>query len=450
MFFSVMVTKKFTVAGLLSPATFSYCMGSQNMKHITKTFFLLSIIFNFSATAKDSAETDSPPQKVVITPIIQTISDFETPISSTMLNVEVIEPEEIENSTASTFGELIAGRTGIESSYSGGAGSLNSNFLRGQDSINYVLLIDGVKAQTDYYGNVKPYDIPISQIYKIEVIKGNVSAIYGDAAVGGAINIITKPSLSKDTALGSIKYGSFGTREAVGSISKQLGAMDVTFGYSDLKTDGFNAIRGSQKPGIFFNTDEDGFERKAYYTKLSSNITNKLSMHASISNSDSVLEQDNFYNNWASPSVNSQADANKYFYTFESKNKDSRLGINYKYGINSKFSSTYSRSKLKYENFKNGVLDATFGSKESEGSQKAITFQNITTIENGSFSNSLAQKLEFVKNDYTDDNGSGERNSKSLMLGAFLTDGKYNFNFSLKPERIKVVSGNSKSKTFNK
>ena len=140
-----------------------------------------------------------------------------------MLNVEVIEPEEIENSTASTFGELIAGRTGIESSFSGGAGSLNSNFLRGQDSINYVLLIDGVKAQTDYYGNVKPYDIPISQIYKIEVIKGNVSAIYGDAAVGGAINIITKPSLSKDTALGSIKYGSFGTREAVGSVSKKLG-----------------------------------------------------------------------------------------------------------------------------------------------------------------------------------------------------------------------------------
>ena len=240
------------------------------MKHMTKAFFLFSVIFNFSAAAKDSAETDGSTQRVVITPVIQTISDFETPISSTMLNVEVIEPEEIENSTASTFGELIAGRTGIESSYSGGAGSLNSNFLRGQDSINYVLLIDGVKAQTDYYGNIKPYDIPISQIYKIEVIKGNVSAIYGDAAVGGAINIITKPSLSKDTALGSIKYGSFGTKEAVGSVSKKLGKLDVTFGYSNFKTDGFNAIRGSQKPGIFFNTDEDGFERKAYYTKLSS------------------------------------------------------------------------------------------------------------------------------------------------------------------------------------
>ena len=420
------------------------------MKQITKAFFLFSVIFNFSAAAKDSAETDGSTQRVVITPVIQTISDFETPISSTMLNVEVIEPEEIENSTASTFGELIAGRTGIESSYSGGAGSLNSNFLRGQDSINYVLLIDGVKAQTDYYGNIKPYDIPISQIYKIEVIKGNVSAIYGDAAVGGAINIITKPSLSKDTALGSIKYGSFGTREAVGSVSKKLGKLDVTFGYSNFKTDGFNAIRGSQKPGIFFNTDEDGFERKAYYTKLSSKITNKLSMNASISNSDSVLDQDNFYNNFVIPAITNQTDANNYFYTFESSNRDSRLSFNYKYGLNSKFNSTYSKSKLNYKNFKNGVLSATVGPKASEGSQKAITFQNSTTIKTGRFSNSLAQKLEFVKNDYADDYGSGKRNSKSFMLGAFLTDGEYNLNFSLKPERIKVTSRNSNSKTFQK
>ena len=82
-------------------------------------------------------------------------------------------------------------------------------------------------------------------------------------------------------------------------------------------------------------------------------------MNASISNSDSVLDQDNFYNNFAAPAVTSQADADKYFYTFESKNKDSRLGFDYKYGLNSKFNSSYSKSKLNYKNFKNGVLSAT-------------------------------------------------------------------------------------------
>ena len=126
-------------------------------------------------------------------------------------------------------------------------------------------------------------------------------------------------------------------------------------------------------------------------------------MNASISNSDSVLDQDNFYNNFAAPAVTSQADADKYFYTFESTNKDYRLGFDYKYGLNSKFNTTYSKSKLNYKNFKNGVLSATVGPKASEGSQKAITFQNYTTIKTGRFSNSLAQKLEFVKNDYADD-----------------------------------------------
>ena len=82
-----------------------------------------------------------------------------------MLSVEVIGPEDIQNSTATTFGELISHKTGVEASFSGGPGSLNSNFLRGQRS-NYVILIDGIKAQTDYNGFIKPYDIPLSQIYK--------------------------------------------------------------------------------------------------------------------------------------------------------------------------------------------------------------------------------------------------------------------------------------------
>ena len=420
------------------------------MKRLISIFFLFSTTHNLSVAAEEISTTDRLAQRVVITPAIRTISDFETPISSTMLSVEVIKPEDIENSTAATFGELLSGKTGIESSFSGGPGSLNSNFLRGQDSINYVLLIDGVKAQTDYYGNVKPYDIPVSQIYKIEVVKGNVSAIYGDAAVGGAINIITKPSLSKDNALGSIKYGSFGTKEIVGSVSKRLGALDVTFGYSNLKTDGFNAIRGAQKPGIFFNTDKDGYERNAYYTKLSSNITNKMSVNASVSNSESILEQDNFYNNWVFPAITNQTDANKHFYTFESTNRDSRFGLDYKYGLNSRFTTAYAKSKLKYENFKNGVLSATVGPKDSEGKQKNLTFKNTTTIKNGHFSNTLTQNLEFVKNDYTDDYGSGERNSKSLMLGTFVTDGKYNLNLNIRPERIKVTTGGSNSKYFQK
>ena len=430
--------------------SFEFCMRCRQMKRLITIFLIFSTTCSFPAASEDTAATDNLTQRVVITPVIRTTSDFETPINSTMLNIEVIEPEDIESSTASTFGELIAGKTGIESTFSGGLGSLNSNFLRGQDSVNYVLLIDGVKAQTDYYGNVKPYDIPVSQIYKIEVVKGNVSAIYGDAAVGGAINIITKPSLSKDAAIGSIKYGSFGTKEVVGSVSKKLGALDVTFGYSNLKTDGFNAIRGSQKPVTFFNTDKDGFERKSYYTKLSSNITNKLSAHAIVNHSESILEQDNFYNNFASPAITNQTDANKHFYTFESTNKDSRLGFNYKYGLNSIFSSTYSKSRLKYENFKNGILSATVGPKDSKGSQKNLTFLNTTVIKSGRFSNNLSQKLEIMKNDYADDYGSGKRNSKSLTLGSFITDGEYNFNFSLRPERIKVTSGNSNSKTFQK
>lgn len=417
------------------------------MKRLISIFFLFSTIYNLSFAAENIPKTDNLTQRVVITPVIQTISDFEKPVSSTMLSVEVIDPEDIQNSTATTFGELISHKTGVEASFSGGPGSLNSNFLRGQSSYNYVILIDGIKAQTDYNGFIKPYDIPLSQIYKIEVIKGNVSAIYGDAAIGGAINIITKQSLSKDNALGSVKYGSFGTKEVTGSVSKKFGTFDLTFGYANLETDGFNAIRGTQKPITYFNTDKDGFERKSYYTKISSPLTNKLSINASVNQSDSTLEQDNFYNNFLG--IPSQSDANKSFYTFDSDNKEKRIALHYRPSPKSNFTTTYSISNLSYRNYRNGILNATMGAKASDGKQKALSFAFKAIIDGEKFSNVLSQKLEVIKNEYKDDYGAGKRNSSSFMLGAFFTDGTYNLNSNVRPERVEVTSGSSSSKTFN-
>ena len=67
---------------------------------------------------------------------------------------------------------------------------VTSFFLRGSDSGNALVFIDGVRVRTPCQSSLAE-NIPLALIEKIEIVKGNVSALYGDGAIGGVINIFT-------------------------------------------------------------------------------------------------------------------------------------------------------------------------------------------------------------------------------------------------------------------
>jgi len=74
------------------------------------------------------------------------------------------------------------------------------------------LLIDGVNVSSRLYGTIYYYmDFPIHLIERIEVLRGASSALYGDGAYNGAINVITKTSLKSEKFI-SVSYGSYDYR----------------------------------------------------------------------------------------------------------------------------------------------------------------------------------------------------------------------------------------------
>jgi len=74
------------------------------------------------------------------------------------------------------------------------------------------LLIDGVSVSSKFYGTIYYYmDFPVDLIDRIEVLRGAASALYGDGAYNGAINVITKSASSKNTLL-NVSYGSYDYR----------------------------------------------------------------------------------------------------------------------------------------------------------------------------------------------------------------------------------------------
>ena len=160
----------------------------------------------FSASADDNSTANY----LVNNPVVSIASYQDTPLSDVLLSTDVVTQEEIEASSATSFGELISQKTGIEVTRSGGPGGNLSVFLRGQASKNYVLMIDGIKVQTDLYGNVILPDMSLTEIQSIEVLKGNASALYGEGAIGGVINVITKTGKMRDTGYVSATTGSYG------------------------------------------------------------------------------------------------------------------------------------------------------------------------------------------------------------------------------------------------
>ena len=157
---------------------------------------------------------------------------------------------------------MINRKIGVEVTRAGGPGGQTSVFLRGQASKNYLLLVDGVKAQTDAWGNIRPIDLPLADIYKIEVLRGNASALYGDAAIGGVINIITKTGKLRDGGQVSVTYGSQATKDASASLSQTFGGVDIAISAARFETEGLDATKTS-------DFDKDEFERSSHSIALS-------------------------------------------------------------------------------------------------------------------------------------------------------------------------------------
>lgn len=76
---------------------------------------------------------------------------------------------------------------------------------------------------------------------RIEVLKGPASIMYGEGAIGGAINFVTKrPDRSNSVSEALLSYGSFGALRAGFGINRPIGETSaIRIDYSHQQTDGF-------------------------------------------------------------------------------------------------------------------------------------------------------------------------------------------------------------------
>jgi len=143
--------------------------------------------------------------------------------------------------------------------------------IRGANSQSILMLVDGHPLNTGYRGEADLSMIPVSQIERIQIIKGPASVAYGANSLGGIVNIVTRggaelpPSVSFQNL-----FGDLGHRELSGSAGGSIGAYsgwisveNLTWNGTPLSSD-FNS-EGLEDGG---NRDNSDLERRSLNLKV--------------------------------------------------------------------------------------------------------------------------------------------------------------------------------------
>ncbi|AQS39567.1 outer membrane receptor for ferrienterochelin and colicins [Shewanella psychrophila] len=211
---------------------FSYKESYNDSNKLSKIAMLISSVLTLSvvsssAMAAEAANTGES-QANSVDEVITVIGRSENTPLNIAANVNIIDSAQIEMSGATTLTEVLRGQSGIQISDS------NSNavfamrgFSGSQAANNTLILVDGRRLNNIDIAAPSINAIPLNQIDRVEILSGSAGVLYGDQAVGGVINIITKAPTGSGGGI-QLSGGSFNTYEGKADVS---GAINDTWRY---------------------------------------------------------------------------------------------------------------------------------------------------------------------------------------------------------------------------
>ncbi|MFY9511838.1 MAG: TonB-dependent receptor [Rubrivivax sp.] len=173
-------------------------------------------------------------------------------------DVVVIDAATIRASTADSLADLLRREAGLQLSRNGGPGHSSSLFMRGANAGQTVLVVDGVRVGSATLGQPSLDVLPLSQIERIEILRGPGSSLYGADAVGGVIQVFTREAQAGTQFDAAAAVGGDGGRQLSGGVRSRQGAWDLAAGLAHERSDGVSTLRPGDQFGNY-NPDKDGY-----------------------------------------------------------------------------------------------------------------------------------------------------------------------------------------------
>lgn len=210
-----------------------------------------------------ASSVNAQQQLALLDPVVITASRQPVRVSELVSDVTVIEREEIERAGNSTsLAEMLSRQPGIEISSDGGAGQSASVYMRGANGNHTLVLIDGNRINSATLGATAFSRLPLSQIERIEILRGPGSALYGSDAIGGVIQVFTRKGEGAPRFNAFAGVGTQNTYELNAGGSGAVGNLSFNVQAGVLSTGGFSAI--SNPDSSMYYADKDGFRNQNF------------------------------------------------------------------------------------------------------------------------------------------------------------------------------------------
>ena len=393
------------------------------MKKITLLSACLSQIFIIHAIADTTLKTSD---------VFVTATRTPTPIKNVIADVTLISEDEIKRAGSASLQELLQKQPGIEIANLGGAGKVSTIGIRGTSSTHSVILVDGIRLSAATTGFTAIEHIPLSQIEKIEIVRGPASSLYGQDAIGGVIQIFTKKGLNGFKPYVGIGYGSYNTSNFQSGIRGGNDQTTYAINFSTINSDGFSAfVPNSANPSNSINLDKDGYKNYS----LSSSLNHKI-------NQDYEIDLQYFSSKGKNQFDNRFASSSPSFHgNYRNEIKLETYAMNLRGQINKVWQSNIklSQSTDKYldlQKFNSSI--PPFGEDDSnlndlyQTTQDQLNWQNNIALPRGSINliyDFLKQRIKT-----TDLYETTQRTNHGFMVGYNLLENNHNFQANLRKD----------------
>ena len=196
------------------------------------------------------------------------------PINQTGQSVSVIDQSEIEAVQGPDLTRVLERLPGVSIAREGGIGSQTSLFVRGANSQQLVVLIDGVRVDdvTQLNGGFDLGTMLSGNIGKIELLRGSNSVVWGSEAIGGVLAITTAET---NGAEASVEHGAYDSTyaTAVAGIKRDAYAASISAAYD--YSAGFPALTGAPRDDGFTQWQVTGKGRAELADGLSLKVTGR-------------------------------------------------------------------------------------------------------------------------------------------------------------------------------
>ncbi len=331
-----------------------------------------ALIFSAHINAEQSSQIYQQDKTIV------TATRYDQTEDDIIPSVSVIDRQDILNLQANSILDVLTLQQGIDVARSGGNGSQTSVFMRGTNSNHTLVLIDGMRVGSSFTGSFAWENLPVSQVERIEIVRGTRVSYYGSDAIGGVINIITRKQQNL-----YVRYtgGSFDTHNFDVGYGDNTDRVYYSVVLGSQKTDGFSATNENNTFG--FNPDKDGFENLSLNLAAGTNIgSGKIDFNYLESKAD--VDFDSYYNVGNSDSKERVARVKWSDQVFNQWDAEISIG----YNKNSLATKAFSNNFQSQRNTLDGLLNKNFNNQHLGF---GISYRN----EDADFNNLLINQLNY-------------------------------------------------------